>query len=117
MSQQAGSFFMDKADNIRRIKSGTDEPGSNIKRIKDYKKESKVFRNAHPICEIQSPVCIHTTQGVHHKAGKIGALLNDKKYWLASCNPCNTWIEDNDKEARAKGLKISKYIKHCGTNP
>jgi hypothetical protein len=102
---------MDRADNIRRIKAGADNPGSDAQRKKEYKKKSKDFRESNPICQIKSPVCTGQTNGVHHKAGKIGDLLNDEKYWMAACNPCNGWIEDNDAEARKLGFKISKHIK------
>jgi hypothetical protein len=77
---------------------------------REYQKESKKFRQDNPECAIRSPVCIGETQGVHHKKGKASVeLLMDKRFWLPSCNPCNTYVEEHDAWARENGFKESKF--------
>ena len=77
---------------------------------KEYAPKAKAFREANPECKINSPVCIRETQCVHHMRGKdsIEDLLDDE-FWMPSCFPCNTWVEQNDGIARAKGFKLSKH--------
>lgn len=76
---------------------------------KEYKKISHEFLRDKPFCQVNSPDCTKVTEGVHHKKGKIGELLTNPDFFIASCNACNLWIEVNDKEARKLGLKLSKH--------
>ena len=63
-------------------------------------------------CAINAPGCTGRAQGIHHMKGKTSKeLLLDEKYWLAACNHCNHWIEQNDKSARMMGFKLSKFSK------
>lgn len=93
-------------------------PKAKIKAVSERRKEfnkvysakAALFRAAHPKCEIQSPVCTHKTEGVHHRKGKINmVLLLDETYWMAACNRCNVYVEQYDEWARAKGFKLSKF--------
>lgn len=62
----------------------------------------------HPICEINVPGCTIKADQIHHKKGRIGKLLNDKKYFCATCDNCHKWAENNPAAAREKGVSISR---------
>jgi hypothetical protein len=55
------------------------------------------------------PVMLHLmrrgvpTTDIHHKRGRIGALLMDQRYWLAVSRRGHTWIHDNPDAARSLG--------------
>jgi hypothetical protein len=74
-------------------------------RQKEYKPLAMAFRKEHPACQLKVPgICTGKTQGIHHKRGKVGKLLIAVEHFLASCNPCNTWVEANHEEAVHMGL-------------
>jgi hypothetical protein len=78
---------------------------------KEYGPKSRQYVKDHPKCELNfKDVCTKKSQCVHHVRGKNSKedLLNEK-YWKASCFNCNTYVEQHDAEARAKGLKQSKF--------
>jgi hypothetical protein len=78
---------------------------------REYAKESKPFWNGKQ-CEIRSPVCTQAAQGIHHRKGKATAKeLMDKRYWMAACNHCNSYIENADAWARQRGFKVSRLTK------
>jgi hypothetical protein len=56
-----------------------------------------------PLCE----VCRNEAHDVHHKKGRIGALLTDAAYFLAVCRPCHDKIHANPLWAYEKGYLIS----------
>lgn len=78
---------------------------------KIYDKEARKFREENPKCGINSPNCIHRTQGVHHKRGR-GKYLLDKDTWLPACNPCNHYVEANHQWALDNGFKKSRHTKN-----
>lgn len=74
----------------------------------EYAKESRPFWKGKQ-CQIRSPVCTGSAQGIHHRKGKATkALLMDKRYWMAACNFCNSYVENNDAWARMMGYKVSR---------
>jgi hypothetical protein len=76
---------------------------------KEYVPQVKEMVEAGTKCVIGSPVCTKVATGFHHKRGREGKLLTDKKHKVPCCNPCNQWIEKNDAHARAMGWKDSKH--------
>lgn len=78
---------------------------------KTYSRESKIFRQQGKECEIKSPDCIKIIQGTHHKRGRVGKNLNDKKHWLRSCNPCNMYCETHPEWAKENGFSESRLAK------
>lgn len=75
-----------------------------------YNQKARAFREANPMCRVNSPVCTRFTQGVHHVRGKAtNELLLDETNWLPSCNRCNLWIEENHEAAVSLGLKKSRH--------
>jgi hypothetical protein len=43
---------------------------------------------------------------IHHKNGREGERLNDKRFFLSSCEDCHRHIHLNPKESREKGYLI-----------
>jgi hypothetical protein len=43
----------------------------------------------------------------HHSRGRIGRLLNDKRFWAGVCSPCHKWLHEYPREARQMGLLSS----------
>lgn len=87
-------------------------PKKSAKRMKEdkvYFAERDLFLLQRKKCELKTPDCTGRATCVHHSAGRIGDKYLNKTYWMASCQPCNSWVEVNDKEARARGLKLSKF--------
>ncbi len=69
-----------------------------------YKKLRLEFLEKNPMCKAHLPGCALRSCQVHHKAGRIGKLLNDVTKWLAVCDPCHRWIEMHAIEAKALGF-------------
>ncbi len=61
------------------------------------------------LCKLNMIGCTFVATVIHHTKGRIGKLLTDEKYWMPSCTSCNLQVEIKDKEAREKGLKLSKF--------
>ena len=68
----------------------------------------ELYINQHPICERCNRK--HSDQ-IHHKGGRIGSLLYDKRYFLAVCDTCHKWIEANPKLSKEEGWSISRLSK------
>jgi hypothetical protein len=80
------------------------------------------FIQDHPFCEFPSyrngtehalqPVftlsCTNRTASIHHMKGQHHKIMNDTRYWLATCQKHHAWIEDNKREARKRGLILYK---------
>ncbi len=79
--------------------------------IPELKKKYKAFLATHEACELKMNGCTQKAEVIHHTKGRIGELLMNEKYWMASCMFCNGAVESNDKQAREKGLKLSKHTK------
>jgi hypothetical protein len=75
---------------------------------KEYVPQVKEMIEKGALCVIGSPVCTKKAQGFHHKKGREGKNLtgSDK---VPCCNPCNSFLEQNDAWARANGWKLSKH--------
>ena len=76
---------------------------------RELKKLSDILLAKYPDCQIKSPACTGKAVCCHHVYGR-GKIdfLNPKKL-KTSCSACNTWVEQNDKEARKQGYKKSKF--------
>lgn len=60
-------------------------------------------------CKVRSPVCTGKAQGQHHKQKRSPGNLTDEKNLIDCCNPCNGYIEQHPKWAKANGFTISKF--------
>lgn len=82
------------------------------KRQAAYKVVRKYYLAEHPRCEaLVSRGCTGSADQVHHKCGRIGDLLINMKYFLATCDSCHKWIELNPKKAKILGLSLNRLDK------
>ena len=73
--------------------------------MKLYQQAKAVFLNNNPICE----ACNDShTDCIHHKAGRIGSLLYNPRYFLAVCGACHDTIENNPEWAKEKGYSVMR---------
>ena len=78
------------------------------KQEREYAKIREQFLAEFTVC--QRCQWRYSTQ-VHHKKGRIGALLTDKDFFLAVCEECHEWIEKHPLEAKQKGYSLSRLSK------
>lgn len=62
-------------------------------------------------CELKSPVCTGTAQGLDHLQKRTEKNLMDKANLKRSCNACNQFKEDNPEWAIENGFHISRFKK------
>ena len=74
-----------------------------------YNADVKVFlgKPENRIC----PVTGEKTSEVHHKRGRIGALLLDQRYWLAVSRKGHQRIENEPEWAKEMGFSLSRLEK------
>lgn len=77
------------------------------KELRTYGKLRKAFLEAHPACQV---VVNLRSVDVHHKAGRVGSLLNDTRYWLAVSREAHEKIHQNPRWARERGYIIDRPI-------
>jgi len=73
---------------------------------KIYAKEKKKYIEAFPFCEM--PNCNKWAETIHHKKGRIGALLYNPEYFFACCMEHHIEIERNPEKAKENGYSISR---------
>jgi hypothetical protein len=73
---------------------------------KEYKKIAKEFITKHPKCQVKG--CSRPSACIHHRKGRIGELLTDKKHFLAVCLPCHQKIENHPEWANQMGYSVSR---------
>lgn len=85
----------------RRIKPRTSQRASEARR---YNARVKVWLVGR-LCEANlcwNPATNPATQ-VHHKRGRIGALLNDERHWMGVCDDCHKWMHTFPAKAKEWG--------------
>jgi len=74
-----------------------------------YGKTRPEYLEEHPFCEAKN--CGRLSTEIHHKKGRIGNLLNNIKWFMATCHDCHEKIENNPNWARIMGYILSRYSK------
>jgi len=95
------------------IKYNKKNPPKKIKRVSNkrkvqediYNQLRKVFLNKNPKCEI----CGLKSEDLHHKAGRIGNLLINTKYFMALCRKDHDYVHNNPEESKRKKWIIKIY--------
>jgi len=105
-----------KEDSTRHSEREKKEPKQKkpIKKVSEKMKQStklylqvrKKYLEAFPVCEVVG--CNKEATTIHHKAGRIGALLVDSEYFLACCMSCHLRIEQNPNWAKIKGYSLNR---------
>lgn len=78
-------------------------------RMKLYDKVKKEFLESHRICETVE--CKNPSTQVHHRAGRIGALLYEDSLFMAVCMSCHSKIEEKRQWARDMGYSLDRLSK------
>jgi hypothetical protein len=78
----------------------------------EYMKVREQYLKAHPYCEWWLAfygvlACPRSTQ-IHHKKGRVGALLTDPAYFMAVSNEGHRYIHDNPKESYERGWMLPR---------
>lgn len=76
----------------------------------EYEKVKAEYFKEHPVCEF--PGCLSQEITLHHKKGRIGSFLTDKRYFCSLCWEHHYWIETHPNQARELGL----YLKRIETS-
>lgn len=72
-----------------------------------YQKKRIAFLKKHPVCQWPDG-CKKKSVDVHHKKGRIGALLNDENNMIALCREHHIVAELNPKLAKEKLVSKSR---------
>lgn len=84
-----------KRSPIRKISS------KRAKEVRIYLKLAAEFLQENPVCHI---CAIRHSTDIHHSMGRIGSLLNNKTFWLASCRECHARCHNHPAWARLNGF-------------
>lgn len=79
------------------------------KRVLDnklYTVKKIAFLQIHNICQVTN--CNNISTQIHHRKGRIGQLLTDEKYFLATCDHCHKRIEMRPVWAKRHGYSVSR---------
>lgn len=95
-----------KPPKSKRIKPISDKQ---LVMLAEYRLVRDKYFKDNPICEFKG--CYSTELTLHHRAGKIGDLLTDSRYFCSLCFEHHRWVHDNDFEARELGLLVSRLDK------
>lgn len=74
----------------------------------EYLKLKAQFLKDNPRCAVYPT---KASTDVHHRRGRIGALLTDTRYFLAVSMAGHRWIEEHPQEAYEKGWSLQRFEK------
>ena len=75
------------------------------KQEREYARLRHVFLEAHPRCEFRdADACLLWATDVHHRRGRVGALLTDTRYWSALCRPHHRYVTEHPAKAYELGI-------------
>jgi hypothetical protein len=75
------------------------------KRLAKYYKAKSEYMAEHELCEVCQE---NKADQIHHRKGRIGSLLWDKSYFLASCDTCHRRVELNPEWAKDNGYSLNR---------
>jgi len=75
----------------------------------EYKMARQEYLSEYVICEVKD--CMHPSEQVHHKKGRIGSLLTDKRFFLGVCAYCHVEIEKKPAWSKKMGYSLSRTEK------
>lgn len=76
------------------------------KQLREYAKARAIYMHQHSLCEILG--CSVWSSQLHHRKGRVGKMLNDKRYWMALCWSHHSKIHDNPRWAMDHGYLLQK---------
>lgn len=86
------------------------KPDAKAARQRAYRKRAVEWIEDHWVCRawFNGVRCDVRATQVHHKHGRLGALLMDESLWVPVCAKGHDWIHRNIEEARKLGLYAPK---------
>lgn len=76
------------------------------KQLAEYRIVRDKYLKEHPICEY--PGCNKTNITLHHKKGRIRALLCDIKHFCSLCHEHHRFVEENPLQAKIMRLSENR---------
>lgn len=80
-----------------------------VNRQKEYLKVKKEYMKEHQNCEFEG--CKKRANDLHHKRGRVGDLLTDKRYFLSLCRDHHNWVGLHPVESMERGYSESRLKK------
>lgn len=74
-----------------------------------YRRARDKYFEEHPVCEF--PGCTSRKITLHHKRGRVGAFLTDKRWFCSLCDEHHKFVEQNPDEAKRLQLSLSRLDK------
>ena len=71
--------------------------------LRIYSKRRAVFLETHPRCSFPSG-CAWPATEIHHRRGRVGALLLDEAHWSGLCNDHHRWTTEHPAIAYEMGI-------------
>lgn len=68
-----------------------------------YRALRRPFLEANPWCQFPTG-CGQPATELHHRRGRVGALLTDDRYWSALCHEHHAWTTGHPAEAYRLGV-------------
>ena len=75
---------------------------------KIYAIERVAFLLEHPMCQVHIIGCYNQSSQVHHAKGRTGSLFLDKRYWIAVCDFCHKFVENNPTWAKENKFSLNR---------
>lgn len=76
------------------------------KELKIYRIERDRYFKEHPICEF--PGCASRKITLHHRRGRCGTLLTDRRYFCSLCLKHHNYVNEHNEEAQKLGFVESR---------
>lgn len=81
-------------------------------RLARYRVARDEYMRQHGVCQAQlDRICTYKATDLHHRAGRVGELLWDTRYFLAVCRGCHQLIEREPAMAKEKGFSLDRLDK------
>jgi len=77
-----------------------------VEALKKYRRLRDKYFEEHPVCEF--PGCNSKNITLHHKRGRVGAFLTDKRSFCSLCLPHHRYVENNPEEGRKLNLVLNR---------
>lgn len=111
MTEKKDKYYWNSTIKIKDQKPIPKVSKKRAKQNRDYSKVRFEYLQQHPGCQIRQEGCTGKANQIHHKKGRIGNLLTNPEYFIATCANCHAWAEKNPKEAKKQNYSQSRLKK------
>lgn len=80
-----------------------------LESLSKYRRARDAYFKKHPVCEF--PGCTSRELTLHHKRGRVGAFLTDKRWFCSLCQGHHRWVEEHPEEAQKMQLSFKRLDK------